>query len=639
MKNPLIKALFVVVLITLVVITSCAKPAEKTTAVIPTGQPQVDTPVPAAQEKVETPLPPGDTQAPLGETPEPGRVLPLAGTVMRWIDRSDFVFVPGGAFIMGAESELLADFSPAHEVTISGFWIQQAEVTNQQYAQCVAAGECTPPAVEDNELFRYGDPRFVNYPVVGVDWYQAEAYCTYINSRLPTEAEWELTARGLESLPYPWGKEAPTCDLLNFDNCLDPSEPEDVRSYTNGASPYDAMDMLGNVYEWLGDWYQKDYYQSSPSNDPEGPDNGIEKVYRGGSYKSPVNLTSPILRFFDKPEIHSEELGFRCVLLGTGSDGLPAADGGDNSFYPPPCQVVAQANPGLVTGATMTPFPACEPASISGFCYWAGKVQGAVSGIKISLANCYADNVLNPLTGNGTPLDCMISGENPKFYKCDPPPGSAQGSVIELSYCHDLPPINPSYKCPAGYFKYSGDTFCEPLGFWLPQQPCPEGFQAYGQKSCVPEWKEWDDGCPSGFMVVVSGGGTTCHPMNQCLLYEAPESCEKLVCPQGQTYDPTHQCCAEPGPPPKTCPIGWAYNGAGDFCYVPERWPQNCFTSKVQIPYCPTLTPTPTPTPEPEIPPPPDKNCSNYSQKDACLANKCKWEQTIGAIGGSCVNP
>ena len=123
------------------------------------------------------------------------------GSTYRYIDGTLLVAVPGGKFIMGGDNE----DNPVHEVTVSDFWIYSTKVTNAQYASCVVAGHCTPPDPDNNPI--YNDYKFINFPVTGVTHTQAVEYCEYVNGRLPTEAEWEKTARGPDGNLFPWGDE------------------------------------------------------------------------------------------------------------------------------------------------------------------------------------------------------------------------------------------------------------------------------------------------------------------------------------------------------------------------------------------------------------------------------------------------
>lgn len=560
------------------------------------------------------------TPQPVVSTPSPSLIIPVAGSIMRWIDYSDFVFVPGGSFEMGEDSTLFTDFSPRHQVSLSGFWMQQAEVTNQQYAQCVSAGLCTVPNKENNEPYRYEMSDYVNLPVVGVTWDQAEEYCTSINGRLPSEAEWEYAARGLESSSYPWGEDEPVCSLLNFNNCLDPSQPDYVRSYDNGTSSFDVMDISGNVSEWVNDWYLEDYYQQSPAVNPQGPAEGTERVYRGGSFLSPKNMISPILRFSLKPTEHSKEIGFRCVLLKTGTDDSSVA------FFPPACQAPQQESIGVLAGPTLTPFPDCELANITSSCYWSA--NHAITGIQLSIANCYDDNVLFQIKGNNENLTCSTSGSNPKVYSCNPPANSAQGSKVEMHYCHGAPSYQVSYVCPSGYTGSSDQKYCIPISDWLHEPPCNQNTYVEIDGVCLP--KEPEHGCRAGFYSIEENNQKICYPSNECYFPNPPESCNQTICPAGQTYDSANSCCTTTKQP-NQCYIGYGWDDAQQKCVYPNRGTWSvCKNSAINLAICPTLTPTPTVA---------RPSCDSFGSKQSCEANGCNWEMynASGALLWHCV--
>src|SRR5690606_19387879 len=142
-----------------------------------------------------------------------------------------------------------------HTVYLDAYWIDQTEVTNALFAKCVEDGDCTPPvqSVSSAGLPYYGNPRYDNFPVMRVNWYQANAYCQWADRRLPTEAEWEKAARGTDGRTYPWGNETLNSNLLNHNYSV--GDTTEVGSYPAGASVYGALDMAGNVGEWVNDWY------------------------------------------------------------------------------------------------------------------------------------------------------------------------------------------------------------------------------------------------------------------------------------------------------------------------------------------------------------------------------------------------
>ncbi|HWA15676.1 MAG TPA: formylglycine-generating enzyme family protein, partial [Gemmatimonadales bacterium] len=237
----------------------------------------------------------------------------LAGPEMavgsKWLyaDGSILVAVPSGIFTMGRANGV---DNPEHQVNLSEFWIYRTKVTNFQYAFCVAQGGCTPPSLTDNPDF--ADPIRGNDPVTGVTWTQSAAYCEFVHARLPTEAEWEKTARGPDANIYPWGDGAPSCGLLNYDNCI--GKPTKVNQYPQGQSYYEAFDMAGNIFEWVADRYRDNYYVNSPADDPLGPEFGDQRSVRSSGFDSGGNQAAAFNRFFSRPEDHRSNLGFRCVV-------------------------------------------------------------------------------------------------------------------------------------------------------------------------------------------------------------------------------------------------------------------------------------------------------------------------------------
>ena len=266
-----------------------------------------ETPPPQVQE-------PAVTQSqPVEPSPEMPTLQPInlagppAGTPMVWVDGSILVHVLGGNFIMGDGG----DDNPIHTVGLSSFWIYRTKVTNRMYSICIATGNCTLP-LENEAVKALSDLKKRDLPVVDVNWQQAEVYCKFAEGHLPTEAQWEKTARGPDGNIYPWGDSAPTCDLLNFKDCV--GDKSDVFDYPVGKSYYEALDLSGNVFEWVADWYTPGYYNDAPEVDPLGPEIGEVRSVRSSGFNSEANVVSAARRFYLKPDEHRLDLGFRCVV-------------------------------------------------------------------------------------------------------------------------------------------------------------------------------------------------------------------------------------------------------------------------------------------------------------------------------------
>jgi len=238
-------------------------------------------------------------------------------------DEAEMVLVPAGRFVMGSSSAeikrlqkgtldfdagLLKAESPQHTVFLSAYYIYKDEVTVAQYRKfCKASGHAMPvkePAGGWQD----------NYPIVNVSWEDATAYAKWAGAQLPTEAQWEKAARGTDGRTFPWGKAWDPAKCNNHQN--GPGTMQPVGSFPEGASPYGAMDMAGNAWEWVADWYDAGYYAKSPAKNPTGPANGSEHIIRGGSYSLGAPATFQVARrvplALDAAE--KDSLGFRCIV-------------------------------------------------------------------------------------------------------------------------------------------------------------------------------------------------------------------------------------------------------------------------------------------------------------------------------------
>ena len=216
----------------------------------------------------------------------------------------DLVLVHAGAFIMGSDEHDI-DEKPAHSIYLDEYLIDRYEVSHAQYGDFLGATGREPPKFWDDP-----DQNRSEQPVVGVNWFDADAYCRWRGKRLPTEAEWEKAARGTDGRTYPWGEEMDP-SRLSYDHHT--KKTCDVGTYPAGASPYGAMDMAGNALEWVQDWYSTAYYSVSPDRNPRGPSEGTHRVVRGGAWELVGIEVQTFIRFGASPEGRSYLIGFRCA--------------------------------------------------------------------------------------------------------------------------------------------------------------------------------------------------------------------------------------------------------------------------------------------------------------------------------------
>ena len=306
----------------------------------------------------ETPLPtetiaPTETLSPT-ERPSPTVVsspteIPFVvsgSTLRRLLDGMVMVYVPEGEFIMGNDAGPTSE-QPQHTVYLDGYWIDKTEVTNAMFALFVEATGYQTNAETQGAAWVFEGTGWSeipgadwqhpqgpathltgleNHPVVNISWYDATAYCKWAGGRLSSEAEWEKAARGTDGRTYPWGEQEPAGNLLDFgDVNLYPDSADKnvndgykftapVGSYPAGASPYGALDMAGNVWEWVNDWYRETYYRNAPTSNPPGPINGDGRVLRGGSWNHDGQDIRASMRIWVNPSDAIDNFGLRCSV-------------------------------------------------------------------------------------------------------------------------------------------------------------------------------------------------------------------------------------------------------------------------------------------------------------------------------------
>jgi formylglycine-generating enzyme required for sulfatase activity len=343
------KRLFAGTLLILALIASTIACGISTKASSATSVPQGSKPTQAAQSPQPSPTQPLPSMIPTEPLPTPTPTQGIGSTKISSSDGMIQVFVPAGQFIMGSDAY---DAYLSAPVWLDAFWMDQTEVTNAMFAKFISATNYRTDAETRGYGYVFqissdddakisgatwqhphgpgsGLTGLEQYPVVQVSWNDATAYCEWAGRRLPTEAEWEKAARGTDGRLYPWGNQAPAGNLANLrDKQLDPTYTVDdgypglapAGSYPDGISPYGALDMIGNVMEWVADWYSDPYPQSDQTGtiyNPQGPSTGESRVMRGGNWHTnndndgEYRLASH--RNKNLPDISSDEAGFRCA--------------------------------------------------------------------------------------------------------------------------------------------------------------------------------------------------------------------------------------------------------------------------------------------------------------------------------------
>jgi formylglycine-generating enzyme required for sulfatase activity len=249
--------------------------------------------------------------------PGPSEGPHLGDSWARPADKMVLVYVPGGKFEMGS-TDGDPDEQPVHTVALDGFWVDQTEVTNAQFVAFLNArgnqeegGVAWLDLQDDDCLIERAGGEFrpkrgyADHPVIEVSWYGAAAYCEWVGSRLPTEAEWEYAARVFDCLRGNFREGSPCRDGY--------VKTAPVGSFPAGASWCDALDMAGNVWEWVADWYGYGDYSSGPQVSPTGPSSGQYRVQRGGSFHFVLHTARGANRNSHRPVYTDYNGGFRCV--------------------------------------------------------------------------------------------------------------------------------------------------------------------------------------------------------------------------------------------------------------------------------------------------------------------------------------
>jgi formylglycine-generating enzyme required for sulfatase activity len=572
---------FVLTLSLTLILSACASPTPETLIVVVTATDNASTEAPTIESIV---------------TMEPIALAgPQSGQSMKWLDNSNLIYIPAGDFEMGDNGF----DAPAHTVTLDGYWIQQTKVTNLMYAQCVKTGSCSAPTQELGGPV-FSNPEYASHPVVGVTWDQAQSYCAWIQGSLPTEAQWEKAARGLSGNPYPWGTSNPSCDLLNFGNCN--GRTNTVTVFEIGKSPFGLFDMAGNVFEWVNDWYDQNYYSQAPLTNPTGPESGQYRVVRGSSFETVESQVSSAIRRFNEQGDGGRDIGFRCAV-------------NNPQPFAPYCQLSAHVPVNLETFTSSCALP--EGTVTNQYCQ-----QGdGYAVVQISFESIWEER--------GTRIQCQEKIEGGlRTLECLGPRGIE--STNEIVVCNpactnqvDVSGLNA--VCDSGYTldPASGTCVYSPISPQPTTGGCPLGYttkESGGQQFCMVS-TGLDGSCPIGLYFDQSAG--MCAPpngqSNAPFGINNPTLAQQTFagCAVGYSYSENFQCCQpNPGSVFPSCAVGTIFDQTANAC-VPVLGEtlggDGCITVRVNTIKCSTVE---------------DKTCAPIETEAHCVANlSCKWNE------------
>jgi len=569
----------------LFILASCGAPTPQVVTVVVTA-----TDLPATDAPTSVPV------QPLAPVALGG---PQSAEAMKWIDGSRLVYIPAGDFSMGDNGF----DAPTHTVALDGYWIQQTKVTNRMYEQCVQAGGCSAPTqVLGGPVF--SNPEYASHPVIGVTWNQAQAYCTWIQGSLPTEAQWEKGARGLNGNVYPWGNNEPTCDLVNNANCF--GATTNVTTYAAGASPFGLLDMAGNVFEWIGDWYDANYYGQSPSSNPTGPQNGQYRGVRGSSFETAEEQVASAIRHYNEPADFGRDIGFRCVVA-------------NPQPFAPYCQLTAQVPAQQTASVNSCELP--EGIQVNQYC-----AQGDGYGVvQISFGATWEER--------GSRIQCEEKIENGlRTLVCRGPRGIE--STNEVTVCNtactnqmNVTGLTP--VCDSGYTLDPATGACTytPILAQPGAGGCPLGYVTLdrgGVQVCA-VGPSADGSCPIGLYFDDQAG--VCAPPNGEM--NAPFGIDDASlagqtyagCTAGYGYNDAFQCCQPAaGVTTPTCAPGYTFDVNTKACVpvVGETLDgAGCITVRVNTVKCVNLE---------------DNVCAPIDSEAHCVANlNCQWSEKESA--------